>query len=82
MIRPDKIGTEYISYFNGSQFRGIVENNPEKFEFYKKLGLDIFVKNPENKPLKPLTLQKLEPVKENDPAPKKRKQHNSKTTTK
>lgn len=74
MIRQDKIGSEFIAYYNGSQFKGIVENDPTKFEFYRLIGLDIFVKNPESRPLKPIT---LEPLKENDSAPKKRIKRNS-----
>lgn len=62
MIREDKIGTEFIGYYNGSQFRGTVQNDPSKFDLYRKLGLDVF-KNINRESLKPLKPVKKPEVK-------------------
>lgn len=61
MIRTNKIGVEYIVKHNGSEFHITIEDNPAKFELYKKLGLDVF-KKVNNTPIKPL---KKKPVKKN-----------------
>lgn len=43
MIDKDKIGCEYnISRPNGGRISILIEDNPDKFPFYKKLGLDVF----------------------------------------
>lgn len=51
MIDKDKIGHVYtITTENGSKLNILIEDKPENFAFYKKMGLDVFNKNTVIKP--------------------------------
>lgn len=42
MIKKDKIGSSYNVVYNGMPFSGTITGDPDKYEFYKMIGLDIF----------------------------------------
>lgn len=44
MLDETKIGTTYNATYNSVTFTGVVENDPKKFKFYKKIGLNVFKK--------------------------------------
>ncbi len=44
MVREEEVGKTYTVTLNGIKFTTTISQNPEDYEFYSLLGLDVFVR--------------------------------------
>ena len=45
MIRLEEIGKVYTVKINGGDYTATIANDPSQFEYYRSLGLDVFIKS-------------------------------------